>query len=313
MANRRHVRFTDEFVNNLSSDEVKFVLPHSLETLNYGTSTDESDAKTGNRRSPYGLKQSGSRWYYKLDEKIKSLEFKLLNSDKCVYYSKSSETIMLDCSNEDQRSWSSCFSNVRCGKGHRVRKVACHDSLNLLVADSNCDQSTKPTTVERCFRVCDKHKNILRKKFRAISTCNYSTVAHRCMVFVHPLTISQTAILHRTVCARDGPQECQLHFGDHPEASGRFRLRALLGQTGVGDGLFLGLPHALRRHQTKRYLQFAPLSTSIALTKEVVDLYVAPTEGGTPCPEELNSPVCPVLSPQEGCRGGIRTNRKNIS
>ncbi|GFR13777.1 hypothetical protein TNCT_571371 [Trichonephila clavata] len=31
------------------------------------------------------------------------------------------------------KSWSSCFSSVKCGEGHRVRKVSCQDSFNFIV------------------------------------------------------------------------------------------------------------------------------------------------------------------------------------
>ena len=41
------------------------------------------------KRSLYGLKQSGRQWFTKLDEKLKQMNFNSLNSDKCVYISKS--------------------------------------------------------------------------------------------------------------------------------------------------------------------------------------------------------------------------------
>ncbi|GIY45004.1 thrombospondin type-1 domain-containing protein 7A [Caerostris darwini] len=194
-------------------------------------------------------------------------------------------------------SWSSCFSNVRCGKGHRVRKVACHDSLNLLVADSNCDQSSKPTTVERCFRVCDKHKNILRWRIGAWSSCiPLPSAKQRFCIgrYVPGMAHRNVSCILETTQRPVDDSACE-HFWDRPESEMACSLDCPTHCVVTKRNVTCNLPHC-------------PLT--IALTKEVVDLYVAPTEGGTPCPEELNSPVCPVLSLQEGCGGGIRTNRK---
>lgn len=47
------------------------------------------------KKALYGLKQSGRQWYKKLDEKLQQLHLKPLDSDPCVYLSKSGKDITL--------------------------------------------------------------------------------------------------------------------------------------------------------------------------------------------------------------------------
>lgn len=47
------------------------------------------------KRALYGLKQSGWQWYKKLEEKLKQLELKPLNSDPCIYIYKEKKNIVL--------------------------------------------------------------------------------------------------------------------------------------------------------------------------------------------------------------------------
>lgn len=47
------------------------------------------------KKALYGLKQSGRQWYKKLDEKLKNLNLKPLNSDPCVYLHRENNEILI--------------------------------------------------------------------------------------------------------------------------------------------------------------------------------------------------------------------------
>ncbi|GBN79633.1 Thrombospondin type-1 domain-containing protein 7B [Araneus ventricosus] len=118
------------------------------------------------------------------------------------------------------KPWSSCFSKVKCGEGHRQRKVTCQDSFNFMVADSNCDESRKPPAVDQCFRVCDKHKSMLRWRIGVWSSC-LPTVS---MPTTTCIGTSIAGLAHRKVsCAFGSAQKtvdssaCE-HFWDKPES-----------------------------------------------------------------------------------------------
>ena len=47
------------------------------------------------KKSIYGLKQPGRQWFKKLDQRLKSLGLKQLNSDNCVYMRKTDDTFLI--------------------------------------------------------------------------------------------------------------------------------------------------------------------------------------------------------------------------
>ena len=69
------------YVNNDLNQEIYMELPEGFKN--------ESEKVCLLKRSLYGLKQSERQWFRKFTEKLKQMNFKYLNSDKCVYISKS--------------------------------------------------------------------------------------------------------------------------------------------------------------------------------------------------------------------------------
>ncbi|GFY37869.1 thrombospondin type-1 domain-containing protein 7A [Trichonephila inaurata madagascariensis] len=194
------------------------------------------------------------------------------------------------------RSWSSCFSRVKCGEGHRVRKVSCQDSLNFIVEESNCDESKKPSTVDQCFRVCDKHKNVLRWRIGAWSSCipSLSAPISSCIGTSIPGMAHRKVSCFLTTTMKTVDSSACEHFWDKPE-------------TEMACSLDCPQDCILARRNISCSSFNCPSNTSVV--KEVLDLVVAPTQGGTACPDSLNEPVCPYQSFRHDCND-IQINRK---
>ncbi|PRD24352.1 UNVERIFIED_CONTAM: Thsd7b [Trichonephila clavipes] len=193
-------------------------------------------------------------------------------------------------------SWSSCFSRGKCGEGHRVRKVSCQDSLNFIVEESNCDESKKPSTVDQCFRVCDKHKNVLRWRIGAWSSCipSLSAPISSCIETSIPgMAHRKVSCVLTTTMKTVDSSACE-HFWDKPE-------------TEMACSLDCPQDCILARRNISCSSFNCPSNTSVV--KEILDLVVSPTQGGTACPEPLNEPVCPSQSFRHDCND-IQINRK---
>lgn len=81
--------FTLAYINGKLEREIFMEIPKGFEH-NF-----ETNKVCLLKRSIYGLKDSGLVWYQTLDKKLKSMQFKPLNSDKCVYKSETSEIYLL--------------------------------------------------------------------------------------------------------------------------------------------------------------------------------------------------------------------------
>ncbi|KAF8778163.1 Thrombospondin type-1 domain-containing protein like [Argiope bruennichi] len=181
------------------------------------------------------------------------------------------------------KPWSSCFSRVRCGEGYRQRKIVCQDSFNFMVAESNCDESKKPPIIDQCFRVCDKHKGMLRWRIGAWSSC----IPTESMPTTSCIGTSIAGVAHRKVsCAFGSTQKtvdnsaCE-HFWDKPESE-------------MACSLDCPQNCIVAKRNISCTSSNCPASTS--LNKVVMEVVVAPTDKGIPCPEHLDDPVCPSAS-----------------
>eukprot|EP00062_Callorhinchus_milii_P009908 gi/632954349/ref/XP_007892911.1/ PREDICTED: A disintegrin and metalloproteinase with thrombospondin motifs 20 [Callorhinchus milii] len=78
---------------------------------------------------------------------------------------------LLDCVHYEWRAdeWQDC--SVPCGEGMRDRKVMCVDHLKEPVEESRCNDSTKPTSVEKCINVPCEYIWITGEWSQCSTTC----------------------------------------------------------------------------------------------------------------------------------------------
>ncbi|KAG8197859.1 hypothetical protein JTE90_024259 [Oedothorax gibbosus] len=191
--------------------------------------------------------------------------------------------------------WSSCL--VRCGEGSRLREVSCQDSSGLSVPESNCPPTTKPATVELCFKVCDEHKHRLRWQTEAWSRCHSIHRIPSCMGRTSVAGVAR----RKVVCVYDltgrvvDPAACE-NFWDRPEGE---------MACSMDVGSMLECPQDCVT--TSRKVSCPPHNCPSKNKwntdyREITEVVVAPTEGGNACPIADLNPVCPSNFSAQDCQ-----------